>query len=1341
MKNDKGRERRRRGFRVGLVLVVSQLALCTVQGVPGVLAQTDPKRIYIAPDDHTDYFWTADEATYRQAFLDMIDYYLDLADATSSDPSEFQSRWNCDGHFWIWEYEQNKSASDFQRLIDRIRDGHISFPLNALVTSTGGAPAEAVLRGMYYPGQIERRYDLRVPIAISMENQTLPYGLGALWAGSGAKYSWKGICDCDTLMSDAWDREHDIYWMEGPDGSRVLMKWNSMLVDNDTMGGYAEARYPGTVVDYVDTDSAFFARYPYPVIGAFGKGWDDLQTLTDEFVTTAISKTNTTRTVIVSNEQDFFEDFEASYGASLPSLSSSFGNEWDLYCAALAEVSARVKRSVEKLRSAEAMATLVSLQDPGFMIGREADRDLAWMDLGLFWEHNFGMVFPQTGSTGVQKRIVWQNRLAGEIETYVDTLQSDAVDALAGMLQKIGTNLRFYAFNALSWTRTDTADLPYADTDPFHVIDLSTGLEAPSQIVTVDGERRLRVLAEDVPPVGYKVFEVRSGPGSGYSDAASVGGSVIENAFYQITVSDRGAITSLIDKTRGDREFVAEINGRFFNDLGSATGTLEVENAGPVSVTVLATSASPVAHTTRVTLTRDSPRIALRNDINENFDATYTWGFGFDVDTPDVWHEELGAVIRAKLLAQGGHYSPRNARYDWLTLNHFADVSNGAGTVGLTLSNADCYFMKLGNSSVGSLDSTTPLLSVLAGGRVVKWGRGLPGQGGDTHFLQRFALQTHDAYDPVAAMKFALEHQNPLVTGEVIGGGDFPETSFSLVTVSDPDVLLWALKPQDDVDEGIVARLWNLSSDPVDSSLSFSRCSLQGVERVTHIETPIEDVPVVGNGFVASLTAHQIGTFALSASLECISLPASEGYGNIGGGDKTHVNETNYCFDGTPGDVTIGYQVWDVDFGTEVEILVNGVHIDYAAVTPNATWSEARSVVLPDGLVLDTGVNTLTFNNTYNPSRTYAWGVRNVSVFETGDCTGCIPLPDSGAYGRIAGGDQTHVEEVNYSFLGRGGDVTVGYQVWDVDFGTEVEILVNGAHVDYADVTPNGTWSGTCAIVLPDGLVLDAGVNTLTFNNTYNPPQTYAWGVRSVSILDTGDCAGCIPLPDPAGYGNIAGGDKSHVEEVNYSFPGSPGDVTVGYEVWDVDFDYEVEIFLNGVHVDYTAVTPNATWSQARSIVLPDGLVLDAGVNSLTFNNTFNPPKTYAWGVRNVSILETGGCSGCIPLPDSGAYGRITGGDQAHVQEVSYSFPGIAGDVTVEFQVWDVDFDTEVEILVNGVHVDYAAVTPNETWSATRFLVIPDGLVSDSATNVLTFDNTYNPPNTYWWGVRSVSVY
>jgi hypothetical protein len=46
------------------------------------------------------------------------------------------SRWHAGGSFWISTYERDKSPADFARLIARIRDWYITFPLKALV-STG----------------------------------------------------------------------------------------------------------------------------------------------------------------------------------------------------------------------------------------------------------------------------------------------------------------------------------------------------------------------------------------------------------------------------------------------------------------------------------------------------------------------------------------------------------------------------------------------------------------------------------------------------------------------------------------------------------------------------------------------------------------------------------------------------------------------------------------------------------------------------------------------------------------------------------------------------------------------------------------------------------------------------------------------------------------------------------------------------------------------------------------------------------------------------------------------------------------------------------------------------
>jgi len=876
---EKNLELTRRDFlRGGIAIINGALLLRFLENLlpasDSLEQETIGKRIYIAPDDHTDLFWTNDLAAYEKAFVEMLDFYLDLAEQTQNDLAEFQSRWNCDGSFWVQTYEKDKTKVEFERLIEGIRNGHISVPLNALCICLGGAPAEAVLRGMYYPGRLERRYNLRFKLAYSMENQTLPYGLGALWSGSGATFSWKGICNCATLVPNPWDREYDIYWWVGADGSRILMKWNSMFVSSEGMGGYAEARYPEETVNFVNSDENFRARYPYQIIGAFGSGWDEMRTRTDKFVVAAKNLSNQDFKVIVSNEIDFSQDFEKTYGNEIPSLSCSFGNEWDLDCASMAEVSARLKRAVEKLRSSEGLATLVTLKRSDFMQDREESRELAWMNLGLYWEHDWQGA-PWDDLT--TKRISWQRQITDEIESYVDQLHNDSLMSLGNMIKRSGVNQRFFVYNSLSWSRTDYADLEYSNTEPIHVVDLENDQETQSQFVIVDGKRYLRILARNIPSVGYKVFEVRDGNGQFFPKVASVNGNQLENQFLKLLVADRGAIISMEDKTRSNRQFVREINGMFLNDLGPGTGNLQTENDGAVTITLLSTAETVPAHTTRITLQRDSDRIDIQNDINQNFDSTQIWGFGFALDKPDVYHEEVGAILRARLTTQSGHYSPRNARYDWLTLNHFFAISGEDDRVGVTISNADCYFMKLGNSTVEKLDTQTSQISILAGSRELNGPGVLLNQGGDTHFRQRFSMKIHDAFDSVKSMRFALEHQNPLVAGQVSGGNEFPEFTYSLLEIDNPKILAWAIKPADDgLDAGIVVRLWNLSDDQEEFSLELANDHIVGALTLSHIETPLAVSLVKDGRLQDSLNSQQLKTYSVFTDQSKYSL-ASEG--------------------------------------------------------------------------------------------------------------------------------------------------------------------------------------------------------------------------------------------------------------------------------------------------------------------------------------------------------------------------------------------------------------------------------------------------------------------------------
>lgn len=840
------------------------------------------KRIYLANDDHTDYMWTANEARYDSAFVKMLDYYLDQIDSTKDSPSDFQARFNCDGNYWLRAYQKFRTPKQFNRLINSIRSGHISSPLNFLVSTYGAQPTETIIRGMYPAGKLEREYGLRFPLAVCMENQTLPLGLSSLWAGSGAKYSWRGVCGCDSRLSNKnlMQRKHQLYKYTGLDNRSVIMKWYNLGQNNALPGGYAEARGEykpkdtlaglklvigslEKMCDTISTDS----RYPYNAAGAFGYGWDDLATFVSPyFINAAKMNSNNYTRVRVSNEEDFFKDVETNY-PHLPVESVTYGNEWDLYSPSMNETTAKVRRAVEQLRGAEALYTLIALKNKNFANGLGDMRRLAWESYGMYWEHDW----TSDGPTSRRDRADWQMKICRQITGYTDTL-FNLVQKEFGTYLLANGKTRFYVFNPLSWERDDVADVYYSGNLPLRVIDVSTGKEAISQVITKQGKAAIRIWAENIPSVGYKIFEIRQGKSLQRAIAGKADGEYFSNAFYKLRLKKSGVITELYDKKTG-RQLIKTLNGKFANDLGTknlnAGTSLTVENAGPVSVTIKASSGDPVQHTTRITLFSHSPRLEIEDSIQENFADVKEWAFSFDLKDHNTHHEELGCILKVKKQSNGGNYADQNARYDWQTFNHFADMSEKS--YGVTLSNIDCSFFRLGNSTPDSLDENSTQLRALAGGQIDKYilnqkdsvVLGINNQDGQKDFRYQFALAANQTgFNPVNTMKFSMEHQNPLISGMVTGKKSlYPESSYSFLKLTDGNVLLWSLKPSEEgVEQGVIIRLWNINNEAAQPFITFNKM-IESAWQTSHIETNEKNIPPRNNKLQINFQPQQINTY------------------------------------------------------------------------------------------------------------------------------------------------------------------------------------------------------------------------------------------------------------------------------------------------------------------------------------------------------------------------------------------------------------------------------------------------------------------------------------------------
>lgn len=672
--------------------------------------------------------------------------------------------------------------------------------------------------------------------------------------------------------------------------------------NNESVGGYAEARHPNKAIDFVTRDRDFLKRHPYPTVGLFGQGWDDLKTLDNRFPAVAKRRTTRDQKVIVSNEEDFFRAFERRHGGDLPVLTEAYGNEWDVLSASMAEQTSWVRRSVERLRTAEAIAAIVNRHQPDFWRRRKAARDLTHLNLGLYWEHDWTS---DASDMMRKKRAAWQKRLADQISHYVDKLLFEAEAKLASLVAKnqdlASSTQAFIVFNPLGWQRDAAVLIEGHFPTDVEIVDAQSNVKVVHHRV---GDRQIMVQVNHIPPVGYVTLLIhRANDRSASVASAEIVSqpNVIENSDFKIVVGACGEVTSVFDK-KSQRELVGAGGFNTLMQDGKAVvsnATVATEGRGELGQRLKIIHSAPIKSQTVIALTTGDG-IRIENTILQNFSQTLTWSFDFDVDVFQLQHEEVGAIVTADLVSKGGHYADRNARYDWLSAGHFVritEVTKGAENKGaenndrsepnviIDIANHDCSFFQFGQSTARKLDTSQPRVQFLIGGQVDGPELGIGSQNGDTLFTQRFSVRTsHGSRNGEVSLKpspmaWALEQTNLPVSIQLPQNtnGVLP-SRFSLLKTEPlnpksrgdsnvfSNVLLWSLKPAESgAASDIIARWWNVTD--LEQSVVLSVGPLQAVEATSHIETNFRQRQIVssdGSGkFVLPFSRQQMRTFRL----------------------------------------------------------------------------------------------------------------------------------------------------------------------------------------------------------------------------------------------------------------------------------------------------------------------------------------------------------------------------------------------------------------------------------------------------------------------------------------------
>lgn len=471
-----------------------------------------PKRwtLYWLSTNHTDVGYT----DLQERCLEIHRKNLDAALGRLTRDPDY--RWSAECALQIISYAENRPPEQTQALVQALRDGKIGFQALFANMLTGILDHETAARMVWPAGLFARENGLGFVSAqitdVPGQVPTFPMILAA----SGVKYLASGPNPDRALpllpesegtpngLTGPWTSYPQLYWWEGPDGSRVLHWRNHHYGDGLRYGFNLGALEMGRrLSDWLLTNPVFLSPdWPYDVALLYGMQWDNA--LVDERMISNMEDFNRRfmyPRIVPGRAEDFFRDVESRYGARIPVRRGDTGTYWEDGAASTALELALFRRAQLGLRAADLLALWDERSDqpedgrPGRIAARAAERRAAWRDALLFGEHTWGAAESIDAPDSRQTVEQWdyKRRFVLGAAATADTQIADGLARLALGQDRGRTRV---VLNAGSWNRTDVVRIPGGAGSGW-----TAGGADVAAVDLEDGDAL--ALMENVPALGY----------------------------------------------------------------------------------------------------------------------------------------------------------------------------------------------------------------------------------------------------------------------------------------------------------------------------------------------------------------------------------------------------------------------------------------------------------------------------------------------------------------------------------------------------------------------------------------------------------------------------------------------------------------------------------------------------------------------------------------------------------------------------------------------------------------------------------------------------------------------
>src|SRR5437899_2643666 len=526
------------------------------------------RRVRLAPPRRWTLYWIASSHTdvgltaLQEECLEVHRRNLDAALARL--PAHPDFRWTAECALQLISYVENRAPAAGEALARAIREGKVGVSAVFAQPLTGILDHETFARVLWPAGLFARERGLGYQAVQLADVPGHALTLPTLLAASGVRYLASGVNPerAAPLLSPAdaaraqlaggdWTTYPQLYWWEGPDGSRVLHWRSDQYADASRFGFDVDAAEMGRrLSDWLLTHPVFLSPgYPYDIALLNGATGDN--GLLDERVVANVeefSRRFAYPRLVAARPEDFFREVERRWGTKLPVRRGDTGCYREDGAASTAvelgryRVAQLVARAAELLALWDEQTEPPGAGSPDRIEQRARARRGMWRDLLLFGEHTWGSSASGSDPDGAAAVAQWRYK-----RRFLDDAAAAADAQVAAALLRIGLSIGGsggagrVVFNASSWARSAVLRVPDGAARRL----AHDGREWPA-VDLPDGSAL--VVARDVPALGYLALTERERATNPPQDD----GAALEaqaGGFHVVLDPASGAIPSL---TTGD---------------------------------------------------------------------------------------------------------------------------------------------------------------------------------------------------------------------------------------------------------------------------------------------------------------------------------------------------------------------------------------------------------------------------------------------------------------------------------------------------------------------------------------------------------------------------------------------------------------------------------------------------------------------------------------------------------------------------------------------------------------------------------------------------------------------